>query len=173
MLRYATFTAVFLMSFAIAQAEEGQNYFGVSAIIDAKLDYDHPALYDINSDAGYGLSYGRQMSGNLAFEFAYLLYAKAGTSPAAAKTELSATEISVLLSNSSNGPFVRLGYSDGETKTELGDLRLSESESGPVYGVGFNIPMPNNAGVVRLEYNTVDYDNAEANRLTLGTIFKY
>lgn len=173
MLRHAIYSFVFVLSFTAAQADENKTYFGVTAIVDAELNYDHPDLYDINSDAGYILSVGRQLQDNLAFEFAYIQYAKASTSPAAASAELSALEASVIFSTSQGGAFARLGFSDGDAKSRVLDSHSSESESGLLYGVGFNIPMPMNSGMVRVEYNVVDYDNADANRLSLGTVFRF
>ena len=75
---------------------------------------------------------------------------------------------------------MRLGYSDGELKAPVIRLdtleiigSLEESQSGPLFGVGFDIPINASKSTIRLEYNIADYDEAELSRLTIGALVKF
>ena len=173
MLRHAIISFAFVLSFTAAHAETQQSYFGVSGILDAKLDYDTEALADVTIDSGFILSFGRDIGNHAAIEFAYARYVDISSFGGLVQAEVDAVEISAVASTGLGGPFFRVGYSDGDLSSRVGDLTQSESESGVLLGIGADLLLPHNFGLIRFEYTTIDYDNADANRLTLGTIVRF
>ncbi len=172
----AIYVFAFLMSFTAAQAQEAQNYISTAAIIDSEFSFDNLVDSDINS--GFILSYGHFVRPNSAVEISMARYNDSGNG--ILESDISAFEISGVFHFDNGGPFLRLGFSDGDLKSPLIDLNtfeiigtISESESGPVIGVGFDLPVANNLGAIRFEYNQIDYDSADVSRLTIGTFVRF
>lgn len=173
MFRHAICFCALFLTVTAAQAQTAKSYFGASAILDAKLDYNHPSLSDVAIDNGFILSYGRQTGKNAAIEVSYVRYLDMSGYEGLVTADVTAIEVSGLFFPSDTGPYVRIGYSDGDLSSRVGDLTQSESESGPLIGIGVEIPIQLNSSAVRLEFTSIEYDNAEAERLTLGTLIRF
>lgn len=178
MLRHVIYSFAFVLSFTTAQAETPENYFGVSAIIDGELQFDDPGFVDSNFNSGFILSFGHQIQDQVSVEIAHAKYAD--NSSGYLESELTAWEISGLFHFPQNGPFIRLGYSDGKLTSTVIDLdtgqvvgNISGSDSGVIFGVGYDIPISQDTGILRLEYGQADYDDGEVTRLTLGTLIRF
>lgn len=182
MLRHAFYSCVFVLSFTAAHAEQAKkSYFGVSAVIDGELSYDSPLFVDSNFGSGFILSYGYEIDDNIALEIAHARYQDSGADGVSyLNSELTAFEISGTFRAKNGAPFVRLGYSDGKLKGPVIDLNtatiidtLSESESGPLIGLGFDVSIKESNAAIRFEYSLADYDEAELTRLTIGTLVRF
>ena len=179
MFRHAIYIFAFVLSLTTAQAETPENYFGVSAVLDGELSPDGDQIVDTDFASGYVLSYGRTVNDNLAVELSYANYADTSAG-GFLETELNALEISGVFKTSNDGPFVRLGYGDGDLTSPLIDLNtfrivdiVSASESGPIFGVGLDLPILEGANLVRFEYNLTEFDTGEISRLTIGTLVRF
>ena len=131
--------------------------------------------------SGFIITYGREIDENITVEIAHARYADSSSDGTSfLDTELTAFEISGIFQFDGGAPFVGLGYSDGELKAPVIRLdtleiigSLEESQSGPLFGVGFDIPINASKSAIRLEYNIADYDDAELSRLTIGALVKF
>lgn len=131
--------------------------------------------------SGFIITYGREIDENITVEIAHARYADSSSDGTSfLDTELTAFEISGIFQFDGGAPFVRLGYSDGELKAPVIRLdtleiigSLEESQSGPLFGVGFDIPINASKSAIWLEYNIADYDDAELSRLTIGALVKF
>lgn len=173
MLRHAIYSFVFVMSFTAAQAETRNSYFSVSGILDATLNYDDESLSDVTIDNGFILSFGQTIQENTAVEIAYARYLDTSSFGGLVEAEVNAIEVSALASLKNRGPFFRIGYSHGDLSSRVGNLSQSESEGGLLIGIGADLDLPQGLGAIRVEYTFIDYDNAEADRLTIGTLLKF
>ena len=173
MFRHAIYTFAFVLSFTAAQAEKAENYFSVSGVIDATLDYDSESLFDVSIDSGFILSYGLKATDMSAFEVAYIRYIDTSSFGGEVAAEVTAVEFSGLFKAGDTGPFLRLGLSDGDLSSRVGSAVLNESERGALIGFGIDMPIANNKGAIRFEYTTIGYDNADADRLSVGTLVRF
>ncbi|MDB2641076.1 hypothetical protein N9Y79_00865 [Alphaproteobacteria bacterium] len=131
--------------------------------------------------SGFIITYGREIDENITVEIAHARYADSSSDGTSfLDTELTAFEISGIFQFDGGAPFVRLGYSDGELKAPVIRLdtleiigSLEESQSGPLFGVGFDIPINASKSAIWLEYNIADYDDAELSRRTIGALVKF
>ena len=181
MLRTIALILLGVISITYGRAEAQSNYLSVAAVLDGELNFDSPQIADNSFGSGFILSYGHDLNENTAIEIAHARYADASADGVSAlDTEMTAFEISGIFRAQGGAPFVRVGYSDGELKAPIIDLRTltivghgNASESGPLFGVGFDIPIENSNSAIRLEYNFVDYDGDELTRLTIGTLVRF
>ena len=175
MLRHAFYSCVFVLSFTAAQAEQAKNYFSVSAIIDATVEYDDSDFYDDETNSGFILTYGRQLSETAALEGSYVRYLDVNSSEGFLKQELTAIEISGVFSPSVSPAFFRLGYSHGEasTSSNAADISADADDGGLLYGIGMDFDTTNKGAKFRLEYTVGDYDDGEIKRITVGTFVNF
>ncbi len=172
----AIYVFAFLMSFTVAQAQEAEHYFGVSAIFDADLDYTSSEVFDDETNSGFILTYGRQLNETVAIEGAYTRYLDLNYSEGFLTDEITALEVSGVFKPQTSGAFLRLGYSNAEqsiSSDTLEDFNGSDDDSGLIYGVGMDFDTPSKGGKFRVEYTIGDYDNGEIKRMSIGSFINF
>ena len=175
MLRQAIYFCVFVLSFTAAQAEQGKSYFGISTVFDATLDYNSSEYYNHESNSGFVFTYGQQINDTVATEFSYVRYLDLNFAEGYLELELSAFEVSAVISSANSGGFVRLGYSNAELKVGSDTINIDsdDDDGGLIYGLGYVFDTPNKGGAFRVGYTIGDYDEGDIKRLTLGTLIRF
>lgn len=159
-----------------AVAEEGQSYIGISSILSGYIDFDSNAVFDNEVNSGFILTYGRGIQDNIDLEFSYVRYLDLNLAEGYLTTELTSLEIAALIRSQEDGPFFRIGYSSAEdsiSSDTLTGIDNSTDDNGLIYGAGIDFAVGNNAGKLRLEYSSADYDGSKINRVTVGSFINF
>ena len=159
--------------------EQGKQWLGVSAVLDAELDYGSRRRVNDTTDAGFMLSYARQWRSNLAWELGYIRYLDFNTQAGLLREDISAWELSAVVQPRALPAFMRLGYSHGQIRTHsnLVDVGYDEEGGTLLYGLGVYMPLASLAGQsggkLRLDYAIANYGRGEIRRLTLGSFVAF
>ena len=162
-MRILFFAIPFLaMPLGTAQA---QNYIGISGGL---MTYE---ANDTEIDSqGFTIVAGGQFDPILAVEFSYS--AHSSIEVAGADYKASVMALSGVLRSPGEGfePFLRLGIARGDS-----DIAGSEddgTEDGFIFGIGADFSLNYNSSL-RLEYGQTDLGDAESDRLSFGTIYRF
>ena len=146
-------------------AAQAQNYIGISGGL---MTYEANDT-DIDSQ-GFTIVAGGQFDPILAVEFSYS--AHSSIEVAGADYKASVMALSGVLRSPGEGfePFLRLGIARGDS-----DIAGSEddgTEDGFIFGIGADFSLNYNSSL-RLEYGQTDLGDAESDRLSFGTIYRF
>ncbi|MBL6641399.1 porin family protein [Alphaproteobacteria bacterium] len=146
-------------------AAQAQNYVGISGGL---MTYE---ANDTEIDSqGFTIVAGGQFDPILAVEFSYS--AHSSVEVAGADYKASVMALSGVLRSPGEGfePFLRLGIARGDS-----DIAGSEddgTEDGFIFGIGADFSLNYNSSL-RLEYGQTDLGDAESDRLSFGTIYRF
>ena len=146
-------------------AAQAQNYVGISSGL---MTYE---ANDTEIDSqGFTIVAGGQFDPILAVEFSYS--AHSSVEVAGADYKASVMALSGVLRSPGEGfePFLRLGIARGDS-----DIAGSEddgTEDGFIFGIGADFSLNYNSSL-RLEYGQTDLGDAESDRLSFGTIYRF
>ena len=151
-------------------AAQAQNYIGISGGL---MTYE---ANDTEIDSqGFTIVAGGQFDPILAVEFSYS--AHSSVEVAGADYKASVMALSGVLRSPGEGfePFLRLGIARGDsdiTPENENDERDDGTEDGFIFGLGADFSLNYNSSL-RLEYVQTDMGDAESDRLSFGTIYRF
>jgi len=155
------------MPFGVAEA---QNYVGISGGL---MTYE---ANDTEIDSqGFTVVAGGQFDPILAIEFSYSSHSSVEVGANDYKASVMA--LSGILRSPGEGfePFLRLGIARGDsdiTPENENDERDDGTEDGFIFGLGADFSLNYNSSL-RLEYVQTDMGDAESDRLSFGTIYRF
>lgn len=158
------FFAISFLAMPLGPAQ-AQNYVGISGGL---MTYE---ANDTEIDSqGFTIVAGGQFDPILAVEFSYS--AHSSVEVAGADYKASVMALSGVLRSPGEGfePFLRLGIARGDS-----DIAGSEddgTEDGFIFGIGADFSLNYNSSL-RLEYGQTDLGDAESDRLSFGTIYRF
>jgi opacity protein-like surface antigen len=146
-------------------AAQAQNYIGISGGL---MTYE---ANDTEIDSqGFTIVAGGQFDPILAVEFSYS--AHSSIEVAGADYKASVMALSGVLRSPGEGfePFLRLGIARGDS--DIAGSADDGSEDGFIFGIGADFSL-NYKSSLRLEYGQTDLGDAESDRLSFGTIYRF
>ncbi len=146
-------------------AAQAQNYIGISGGL---MTYE---ANDTEIDSqGFTIVAGGQFDPILAVEFSYS--AHSSVEVAGADYKASVMALSGVLRSPGEGfePFLRLGIARGDS--DIAGSVDDGTEDGFIFGIGADFSLNYNSSL-RLEYGQTDLGDAESNRLSFGTIYRF
>lgn len=153
--------SLLVMPFGVAQA---QNYVGISGGL---MTYNADNM-EMDSQ-GFTVVAGGQFDPILAVEFSYSSYASVEVENMDYKASVMA--LSAVLRSPGEGfePFLRLGLARGDSDINGSDV---DKEDGFIFGLGADFSLNYNSSL-RLEYVETDMGDADSDRLSFGTIYRF
>ena len=161
MKKFAILSIASLMTLSVAHAEQPTQYFAIGHKM-MTMDFDGAEL-DVT---GSQLTYGRRINDKVILEGNMVT----ALDVSGEGTELEATslDLSALYFPLDNLFHVRLGFSDAEINSSLGD----DSDSSEIFGAGYSWLVGSSAGV-RLEYTTASYGEVDVDGFTLSVAARF
>ena len=158
------FFAISLMALPFGAAQ-AQNYVGISGGL---MTYEANNT-DIDSQ-GFTVVAGGQFDPILAVEFSYSSHSSVEVAGADYKASVMA--LSGILRSPGEGfePFLRLGIARGDS--DIANNNDDGTEDGVIFGIGADFSLNYNSSL-RLEYVQTDLDDADSDRLSFGTIYRF
>jgi hypothetical protein len=153
--------SLLVMPLGVAQA---QNYVGISGGL---MTYNANGM-EMDSQ-GFTVIAGGQFDPILAVEFSYSSYASVEVENMDYKASVMA--LSAVLRSPGEGfePFLRLGLARGDSDINGSDV---DKEEGIIFGLGADFSLNYNSSL-RLEYVETDMGDADSDRLSFGTIYRF
>lgn len=158
------FFAISLMAMPVGAAQ-AQNYVGISGGL---MTYE---ANDTEIDSqGFTVVAGGQFDPILAIEFSYSSHSSVEVEGADYKASVMA--LSGILRSPGEGfePFLRLGIARGDS--DIANNDNDGTEDGFIFGLGADFSMNYNSSL-RVEYVQSDMGDADSDRLSFGTIYRF
>jgi opacity protein-like surface antigen len=154
--------SLLVMPLGVAQA---QNYVGISGGL---MTYNANGT-EMDSQ-GFTVIAGGQFDPILAVEFSYSSYASVEVEDRDYKASVMA--LSAVLRSPGEGfePFLRLGLARGDSDITGSDM--TGKEDGIIFGLGADFSLNYNSSL-RLEYVETDMGDADSDRLSFGTVYRF
>lgn len=161
MKKFAILSIASLMTLSVAHAEQPTQYFAIGhKIID--IDFDGIEM-DVT---GTQLTYGKRVNDKVILEGN--MVTALDLSQENQDLEVTSLDLSALYFPLDNLFHVRLGFSDAEINSTLGD----DSDSSEIIGAGYSWLVGSSAGV-RLEYTTASYGDVDVDGFTLSVAARF
>lgn len=154
--------SLLVMPLGVAQA---QNYVGISGGL---MTYNANGT-EMDSQ-GFTVVAGGQFDPILAVEFSYSSHASVEVADMDYKASVMA--LSAVLRSPGEGfePFLRLGLARGDS--DITGSGMDGSEDGFIFGLGADFSLNYNSSL-RFEYVETDMGDADSDRLSFGTIYRF
>jgi hypothetical protein len=165
MLKYTPYLTALLLTVSGAHAQnmlgDGQNYIGISALVDGELEISERT---VDRSSGYALTYGRKLDTLISAQITYTNITEVDDFYVDQDVEADMFTIAGTyhLGASGSQPFAKLGYANLDA--------MNGNDEGLLYGIGYDIVLDNNTQ--RVSYTLGDLDDVDYEKLTIGGIMR-